>query len=58
MPNREVMYGPAKGTKFTVTAPDNVVALLEYSENMYVSFDGSYTIAHPSKYEFEIHGEK
>lgn len=55
---RTVMYGPAKGKKFTVLAPDNVVALLDYTNASFVCFDGSYSIANPPEYEFEIHGTK
>jgi predicted dehydrogenase len=56
IPEREVMYGPAKGKKFSVTAPDNVVAMLDFGDGKYGLYDGSYSVATPPKYEFEIHG--
>lgn len=55
---REVMFGPAVGKKFKVTAPDNVVAMLDFGEATYALFDGSYAIANPPKHEFEFHGTK
>lgn len=58
MPQREVLFGPAKGKKFSVTAPDNVVAIFDYGEGKFVLFDGSYSVATPPKYDFEIHGTK
>lgn len=57
MPVREVLYGPAKGKVFRVTAPDNEVALLDYGQN-YVLFDGSYVVNPPQKHELIIHGTK
>lgn len=56
-PRRKVLFGPNKGEKFSVTAPDNQIAMLDYGDGMYVMFDGSYTIKHSMKYEFIIHGE-
>lgn len=56
--NREVTFGPAKGKKFKVTAPDNVVAMMDFGEGTFALFDGSYSIANPPKYDFEIHGTK
>jgi len=58
IPNRTVMYGPVAGKKFVVKSPDNEVALLEFENNTYVLFDGSYSVLTPPKYEFEIHGTK
>jgi predicted dehydrogenase len=57
-PEREVLYGPAKGKKIHVTAPDNVVAMMNYPDDMYVLFDGSYAVPNPPAYDFEIHGNK
>ncbi|HEM3672718.1 TPA: Gfo/Idh/MocA family oxidoreductase [Streptococcus suis] len=56
--NRTVKYGPNKGEDFTVTAPDNQIAILDYGEGMYVLFDGSYVVKNPVEYELTIHGEK
>lgn len=53
--DRTVKYGPYFGKKFTVWAPDNAVALLDYG-NMYVLFDGSYCVKYPTPYEFVVHG--
>jgi len=58
IPNRTVMYGPLAGKKFTVKSPDNEVALLEFKNETYVLFDGSYSVLTPPQYEFEIHGTK
>lgn len=55
MPSRIVKYGPAKGKKFSVNAPDNEVALLDYGNN-YILFDGSYVVWPPQKDELVIHG--
>lgn len=57
IPNRTVAYGPFKDKKFTVIAPDNEVALLDFN-NMYVLFDGSYCVKNPLPYELIIHGTK
>ena len=57
-PKRKVLFGPAKGKKFTVTAPDNVVAMFDYGNGTYALFDGSYSVATPPAYDFEIHGTK
>lgn len=57
-PNREVLYGPAKDKQFRVTAPDNVTAMLDFGEGCFALFDGSYSVANPPKYDFEIHGTK
>jgi predicted dehydrogenase len=58
MPERIVMFGPAKGNKITVTAPDNVACLFDFGNGTLATFDGSYSVATPPKYDFEIHGEK
>ncbi len=58
IPQREVMYGPFKGNKFDVTIPDNEVAMIEFENNCYALFDGSYSVLNPPKYEFEIQGTK
>jgi predicted dehydrogenase len=55
---RKVLYGPVKGKKFTVTAPDNVIAMFDFGQNTFCLYDGSYSVATPPKYELEIHGTK
>lgn len=55
---REVSYGPCAGKKFKVTAPDNVATLLDYGNGTVALFDGSYAVANPPQYDFEIHGTK
>ncbi len=57
-PVRKVMYGPVAGKNINVTAPDNVVAMLDYGSASYVLFDGSYSVPTPPKYDFEIHGSE
>ena len=57
IPHRVVKYGPVAGKSFEVTAPDNEIAILDYSKN-YVLFDGSYVIKNPCKHELIIHGTK
>ena len=58
IPYRTVMYGPYKGKNFTVKVPDNEVAILEFDDNTFALFDGSYSVLNPPSYEFEIHGTK
>ncbi len=56
--DRKVMFGPAKGKQIKVTAPDNVVALMDFGKAIYALFDGSYSVVTPPKYDFEFHGTK
>lgn len=58
IPEREVLFGPVKGKRFAVTAPDNVAALFDFGAGAFGLYDGSYSVATPPKYEFEIHGTK
>lgn len=58
MLERDVMFGPAKGKTIHVTAPDNVAGLFAYNNGMLAVFDGSYAVATPPPYDFEIHGTK
>lgn len=58
IPEREVMYGQAQGQKFQVTSPDNVVGMFDFGAGTFALFDGSYSVATPPKYDFEIHGTK
>lgn len=58
IPEREVLFGPVKGKRFAVTAPDNVAALFDFGSGTFGLYDGSYSVATPPKYEFEIHGTK
>jgi predicted dehydrogenase len=54
---REVKYGPVAWKKFSVTAYDNVTALIDFWDSCFATFDGSYSVANPSQNEFEIHWE-
>lgn len=56
-PYRTVKFGPNKGDKFKVSAPDNQIAILDYGDGTFVMFDGSYTINHPVQNDLIIHGE-
>jgi predicted dehydrogenase/RimJ/RimL family protein N-acetyltransferase len=56
--NRTVKEGPFVGTPFEVTAPDNYTVMLDYGDSTFAMFDTSYSVLHPSKFEFEIYGEK
>lgn len=58
LPERDVLYGPAKGKKICVTAPDNVAALFNFGNGCLAVFDGSYVVANPPPYDFEIHGSQ
>lgn len=58
IPKREVLFGPVKGKQFTVTSPDNVTAMFDFGKGTFCLYDGSYSVATPPKYEFEIHGTK
>jgi predicted dehydrogenase len=58
IPEREVMYGQARGKKFKVSSPDNVVSIFDFGDGTFALFDGSYSVASPPKYDFEIHGTK
>jgi predicted dehydrogenase len=58
MPNREVLFGPFAGTEFKVTAPDSIVSLFAFPNDVFAVFDGSYVMTTPPRYEMEFHGTK
>jgi predicted dehydrogenase len=58
IPSRVVQTGPAAGTAYTVTAPDNVAALLEFGDGCLALFDGSYSVANSPRFELEFQGTR